>query len=101
MVFGPIPKSATTKAMPSIIGVQDQAAFTLLMDDHMCAATSFEELFKFLHEQYFPRVAFGPTYSYEEPASLHFQLSFTMTSPFIVESTTRGYLLLYPQLQRK
>lgn len=62
MVFGPIPKSATTEAMPSIIGVQDHAAFTLFMDDHMGAATSFEELFKFLHEQYFPRVAFGPIY---------------------------------------
>ncbi len=32
------------------------------MDDHSAAARDFESMFTFLHEEYFPRVAFGPIY---------------------------------------
>ena len=38
------------------------SAFCPFVDDHMGAATSFEAMFDFLHNEYFPRVAFGPLY---------------------------------------
>lgn len=62
LTFGPLPKTETTEAMPSIIGDHDDAAFTLFMDDHMGSARTFDDMFRFLHTKYFPRVAFGPVY---------------------------------------
>jgi len=64
LVFGPLPKTEEVPAMPSLIGEQSngQEAFSLFMDDHCGSATSFDSMFTFLHEKYFPRVAFGPVY---------------------------------------
>lgn len=63
LVFGPLPaNSAGVARMPSLIGTHGDHAFQVFMDDHAAAATTFEEMFKFLHEEYFPRVAFGPVY---------------------------------------
>ncbi|KAF6238760.1 hypothetical protein HO173_003267 [Letharia columbiana] len=46
----------------SIIGDQGDASFTLFMDDHVRSARTFDDMFRFLHKKYFPRVAFGPVY---------------------------------------
>lgn len=62
LTFGPLPKTEDAEAMPSIIGDQGKAAFCLFMDDHMGATETFEDMFRFLNTQYFPRVAFGPVY---------------------------------------
>ena len=63
LVFGPLPKNSEgIERMPTLIGRFDNHAFQIFMDDHSAAATDFESMFAFLHEQYFPRVAFGPVY---------------------------------------
>ena len=62
LVFGPLPKTAQCKAMPTIIGNQGKTAFCLFMDDHIGAGECFQDMFNFLHYEYFPRVAFGPVY---------------------------------------
>jgi hypothetical protein len=64
LVFEPLPKTDEVPAMPSLIGEQSngQKAFSLFMNDHCESATSFDFMFIFLHEKYFPRVAFGPVY---------------------------------------
>ena len=36
--------------------------FMVFMDDHASAATTYDALFKFLHEKYSPRCGFGPVY---------------------------------------
>ena len=63
LVFGPLPKNTQgAKRMPSIIGRFKDYAFQIFMDDHSAAAKDFESMYNFLHEEYFPRVAFGPIY---------------------------------------
>ncbi len=62
IVFGPL--SATNKVlrMPTIIGTGKNASFGLYVDDHSSSAKTFENMFQFLHETYFPQVAFGPVF---------------------------------------
>ncbi len=62
MVFGHLPKTATVPAQQSLIGDHGNWGFSLFMDDHIGAAISFEAIFNFLHEYYFPRANFGPVY---------------------------------------
>jgi RNase H-like domain found in reverse transcriptase/Integrase zinc binding domain len=60
LVFGPLPKTRATERMPSIIGTHADCGFSPFMDDHIGGFTTYEAQFRFLHEVYFPRVAFGP-----------------------------------------
>src|SRR5437762_9342352 len=62
LVFGPLPKSETTPRTDSIIGTHGNGGFSPFMDDHIGGFTDFDSEFKFLHEMYFPRIAFGPVY---------------------------------------
>lgn len=63
LVFGPLPKSKEgIGRMPTVIGTGKDSAFGVYMDDHASSARSFDAMFKFLHEIYFPRAAFGPVY---------------------------------------
>ena len=48
MVFGPLPKIPTTKAMNLSIGSHRASASTLIMDNHMGAGKSHEVLFESL-----------------------------------------------------
>jgi len=60
LVFGPLPATTETPAMKTIIRDHGEVAFSPFMDDHLGAATTFEKMFTFLHNEYFPRVLFGP-----------------------------------------
>lgn len=62
MVFGHLPKTVTVSAQSSLIGDHGDWGFSLFMDDHIGAAISFEAMFNFLHQYYFPRARFGPIY---------------------------------------
>lgn len=62
IVFGPLPQTDKVPRMPKIIDTGDKASFGLYMDDHLSSARTFADMFKFLHETYFPRVVFGPVY---------------------------------------
>ncbi len=48
--------------MPTLIGVPAEDSFGVYMDDHIGAATTFDAIYTFLHNSYFPRVAFDPVY---------------------------------------
>ena len=48
--------------MPTLTGNHSDHAFTVFIDDHGSSASTYDALFQFLHEQYFPRCAFGPGY---------------------------------------
>jgi hypothetical protein len=48
--------------MPSLIGNHLEGSFTLFMNDHLGGFVDFDVQFRFLHEKYFPRIAFGPVY---------------------------------------
>ncbi len=45
MVFGPLPATNDCPKLPTIIGDHGDVAFSVFMDDHMAAATSFETMF--------------------------------------------------------
>lgn len=62
LVFGPLPASSISPALPSIIGNQENSGFSPFMDDHLGGFTDFNAQFDFLHQHYFPRIAFGPVY---------------------------------------
>ena len=63
LVFGPLPVNTEgIPRMPTLLGVSEDHAFQIFMDDHAGSAKSFEALYNFLANQYFPRVAFGPIY---------------------------------------
>lgn len=54
MVFGPLPRTEGTERAETIISDYGESSFSPLVDDHMGAATSFDAMFKFLYERYFP-----------------------------------------------
>ena len=63
LVFGPLPPNdGGIPRMKLLIGDYGTHAFSVFMDDHAAAAPSFDELFEFLHYEYFPRVVFGLVY---------------------------------------
>lgn len=62
LTFGHLPKTEIVPAQDTILKDHGDAAFTIFADDHIGAATSFDSMFEFLHEKYFPRAAFGPIY---------------------------------------
>ena len=63
LVFGPLPpNSQGVVRMPSILGDHGDTAFLIYIDNYGASATTFDELFDFLHTKYFPRCAFGPVY---------------------------------------
>ena len=63
LVFGPLPANSTgIPRQPTLIGNDDSIGFAVFMDDHAASAEDYDSLFSFLHEKYFPRVAFGPVY---------------------------------------
>lgn len=62
IVFGPLPPTNEVLRMPTIIGTGKNSSFGLYMDDHLGSAKTFEDMIQFLHETYFPRVAFEPVY---------------------------------------
>lgn len=62
LVFGPLPASNNIPRQPTIIGHHGNSAFSVYMDDHVGSAKGYDAMFNFLHEHYFPRVAFGPVY---------------------------------------
>lgn len=62
LVFRPLPAQDGYQRFDSIIGDHGDTAFCPFVDDHQGAATTFDGLFDFLHDGYFPRVAFGPVY---------------------------------------
>lgn len=61
-VFGPLPKVQDIPRMPTLIGVRQEDSFGVYMDDHIGAAKTFDAMYAFLRDSYFPRVAFGPVY---------------------------------------
>ena len=68
LVFGPLPATCD-KSIPrqdTIIGIKEDFAFSIYMDDYVRATKSFDAIFKFLHTRYFPRFAFGPVYLAEK-----------------------------------
>jgi hypothetical protein len=58
LMAGPIPEP---NAEPAISGItlDGSAAFEYFVDDDMGAAVSFEDQFRFLHDSYFPRIAWA------------------------------------------
>jgi len=62
LVFGPLPKTKDTRRQPTLIEQHNNTAFAVFMDDHSGAGEDFDNLFEFLHTQYFPRCVFGPVY---------------------------------------
>ena len=42
--------------------MQTEDLFGVYMDDHIGAATTFDAMYIFLHNNCFPKVAFGPVY---------------------------------------
>ena len=63
LAFGSLPKNAEgVTRMPTLIGRHKNYSFAVFMDDYAAAATDFDSMFKFLYEEYFPRVIFGPVY---------------------------------------
>ena len=62
LVFGPLPKGETTSCMDSIIRTHESNGFSPFIDDHIGGFTDFNSQFRFLHEMYFPWIAFGPVY---------------------------------------
>lgn len=62
IVLGPLPQTSMVVRMPTIIGTRKKTTFSLYMDDHLSSAKIFKDMYEFLHETYFPRVAFGPVY---------------------------------------
>ncbi len=61
-VFGPLPKTQNISRMLTLIGVRAEDSFGIYMDDHIGAAITFDAIYTFLHNSYFPRVAFDPVY---------------------------------------
>ena len=57
------PNDEGVAQMLSLIGELEEHSFTIFMNDHPSSATAFDTQFKFLHEKYSPRCAFGPVYS--------------------------------------
>lgn len=64
IVFRPLPavNRGTEQEQPSLIGVRDRNSFGVFIDDHLSVAECFDEMYEFLHQSYFPRVAFRPMY---------------------------------------
>lgn len=58
-IFGPLPKISTIPTRPLVLGynIKKGIAFRLYIDNYLRGAIGFDELFKFLIEEYFPRVA--------------------------------------------
>ena len=78
MVFGHLPKTNIISAQSSFIGDHGDWKFSLFMDDHIWAATSFQVIFDFLYEYYFPQASFGPIY-----LALHKTFVFTDQLDFV------------------
>src|SRR5437879_9227723 len=68
LVFGAIPggidSSTGTKldGADSLIGDRGNVAFDGMIDDSYGSTTSFQQMYDFLHEQFFPRCVWGPMY---------------------------------------
>lgn len=62
LVFGPIPAGEDSGALPSIIGDHGTVGFCPFVDDHNAGTDTFEDMFTFLHERYFPHLVFSPVY---------------------------------------
>jgi hypothetical protein len=58
LMAGPIPEPNAEPAISGIT-VDGSAAFEYFVDDDMGAAVSFEDQFRFLHDSYFPRIAWS------------------------------------------
>ena len=59
------PTTSTRKVLagsPSLIGDRGKVAFHGMIDDSYGSAETFEDMFDFLHPQFFPRCAWGPMY---------------------------------------
>ena len=66
-MFEAIPEDRSTPglvrpAFPPLMGDRGDIAFDGLIDDSYGSAVSFERLFRFLHDEFLPRCAFGPIY---------------------------------------
>lgn len=62
LAFSPLPKTEDSPRQPTLIGDHSNVAMAPFMDGHAVSSTGYEVLFQFLHQEYFPRVAFGPIY---------------------------------------
>lgn len=67
LVFGNIPEGADEEgkiqaAFMTLIGDRGDVAFDGMIDDSYGSADTFERLFRFLHEEFFPRCVWGPMY---------------------------------------
>ena len=67
LVFGNIPEGEDEKGQripgfPAVIGDRGDVAFDGLIDDSYGSADSFDRLYKFLDEEFFPRCEWGPMY---------------------------------------
>ncbi|GAW16256.1 hypothetical protein ANO14919_056790 [Xylariales sp. No.14919] len=65
IVFGVHPPSPfQPQGLPSLFGYHQQwgASFAIFVDDHLISAASFDDMYLFLRDHYFPRIAAGPIY---------------------------------------
>ncbi|KAF2966539.1 hypothetical protein GQX73_g7005 [Xylaria multiplex] len=65
IVFGPHPACpGNPDGLPSLFGHHPdwRAGFAIFMDDHLISANTFERMYFFLKDHYFPRIAAGPIY---------------------------------------
>lgn len=70
LVFGAIPSGSGESSgsrevldgADSLIGDHGSVAFDGMIDDSYGSATTFEAMYRFLHEQFFPHCAWGPMY---------------------------------------
>jgi len=70
LVFGAIPSGiddtsgsrVILKGAESLIGDKGDVAFDGMIDDSYGSSTTFDAMFDFLHEQFFPRCVWGPMY---------------------------------------
>ena len=63
LVFGPLPLN-DEEIFRFVILIDDHNdhAFAVFMNDHGASAKDYESMFRFLHENYFPRCVFEPVY---------------------------------------
>lgn len=69
-----MPSNNDLERFDTIIGDHRDIGFSPFVDDHMGLVVSFDAIYAFLHEKYFPRVIFGLVYLAEKKVRV-FELS--------------------------
>ena len=61
-MFRPLLRGEGAEAIPTLISIYKNLAFTLFIDNYIRVAEDFNSLFNLLYTKYFPRVVFSPIY---------------------------------------